>query len=111
MQTFVLISVGLMILPLCFMSIAVLAPEENDRIVQIIWGKWMTFALSAYLIFILVLYVEIFQNCMRMDLSRNYSLWQSRGIFMHLYIVLVSGLLVMVLLSCVINKVAELVIV
>ena len=103
-QTIILVSMGLMILPLCFMSIVVLAPEvsitgvtgilmlphmnfiylflivlvagESDGIVQIIWGKWMTFALSAYLIFILVLYVEIFQNCMRMDLNRNYALAQ-----------------------------------
>lgn len=102
-QTIVLTVLGLMILPLCFMSIVVMAPEvritdatgilmlphmnfiylflivlvagESDGIAQII-GKWMTCALSVYLIFLLALYVQIFQNCMRMELNSNYALAQ-----------------------------------
>ena len=103
-QSILLTFIGLIILPLSFMSIVVMAPGasitestgilmlphmnfiylflialvagDSDGIAAIVWGKWITAALSSYLIFILLLYVQIFQNCMRMELNRNYALAQ-----------------------------------
>lgn len=102
--TMLLILGGLIILPLCFMSIVVFAPKasitevtgilmlphmnfvylflivlaagDHNGIAAVTWGKWVTVALSTYLTVILLLYVQVFQNCMRMELNRNYALAQ-----------------------------------
>lgn len=103
-QSILLVLGGLIVLPLCFMSIVVYAPKasitevtgilmlphmnfiylflialitgESNGVTAVIWGKWIALVLSMYLAFILLLYVQVFQNCMRMELNRNYALAQ-----------------------------------
>lgn len=91
-----------MLLPLAFMSIVIIAPEasiyqvtgilmlphmnfififliavvvgcKNDGWVYIL-GKWITLAGCGFMLYILMLYTQIFQNCMEADLKTSYAL-------------------------------------
>lgn len=97
-------AIGLLLLPLAFMSIVIMAPEVNIRdvtgilmiphmnfiylfLLVLIDGegigefvrvsmKWLTLASTVYMVFVLIMYVQVFQNCMRMELNRSYALAQ-----------------------------------
>ena len=99
-----LITVVILIMPLAFMSIVIMAPEVSIKdvtgilmlphmnylyIIFIVlstsnWNKqwaetsfkWLSLLSSVYMILSLCFYTQIFQNCMELDLNKSYSLAQ-----------------------------------
>ena len=103
-QTLLIAILAVLLLPLGFMSIVVMAPEVSIEdvtgilmlphmnylyifLVTLIAGekkvdnlavsmKWVTLALSAYMILTLGMYTQVFQNCMKKDLDKSCALAQ-----------------------------------
>ncbi len=97
-----ILAVGILFLPLAFMSIVIMAPEVSIAEVTGIlmlphmnwlyiflivlaaeadkpdWkgmaSKWIVAVTSGWIAIVLSLYVQVFQNCMEMDLHRTYTL-------------------------------------
>ena len=103
-ETILLVILGMLLLPLAFMSIVVMAPDVSiaditgilmiphmnfiylflivlvsgmsSTAVVKIYMKWSSLVMLLYMSFTLIMYVQIFQNCMRLELNRDYALAQ-----------------------------------
>lgn len=99
-----LVSAGLLLIPLSFMSIVIMAPEVSLKditgilmiphmnffyvflivLTEVNVGKerelsslrWLVFLCCGFMGFTLAKYTQVFQNCMEMELNRSYALGQ-----------------------------------